>query len=943
MAASIQERLKLKQYQVDTWTTREQLCLASAVMRSGDQNWVAVRRNIKMLTNETSRPPDWYSTKNCALQYARLLERVDTPKRKRERGDGGNETPGEIVTKMLSKQRVEELRALEAEEKASYIQLRKEIQQLESGKLDNQLDAFWEQLVKEHAEEEEEEQRQQQWLKEREEKITAIQQALKHQGPKVPQPPHKKKPKLQVGGCGSVAESRRSSGLSETSSEVDSAVESPDQNEVTSESLSQDESGAGESEARPTPTSPLLSSLLSKSSPITGVPGAASSPLTQLGNRTMRAIGISPVSEALQNLVSSAISGTNTSDKDKSTPTASSSGTSTLSLLLDLPPSTPGCPLPRLNDLPGPSYESREQEEKKSDPTSKSEKKEESCSDNKGCAEQVKVEEIKPAEPIKPTESTAITPGDGESAEATLEGQKDTHMEEKRKEATVTSGESIKEEEKDSSVSQTATQKLDEASDSKKELKTSHNEEKEKEQKQEQGSEGKIDQKEEEKQKKEVREEQEQDQSNKEESSRKLQEKETEVKEEKDSKNERLEGKKIRESGIEENKIKTEEKSKETDCSSEEKSEEHKTEVTSSKTSENVAKVATSSAEVEEKDLNTTCTPEEGNKCTGEEAGCEKNQEKTVKKEENIEMGEKEEEEVEEEEKEEEENEETTRAEAKEEKERDNKTENKEEEAQPSKKSTDEEEEEEPPAKVIKTEENALNSEGEKKPKKIVIKKEQEEDPLESQDSKDWVSEEEGSTFGSRKRKISGGENIGSSSPLISESTPNSPASTHYGDDSENERAYKSWKKPIMILWNDIAAHKFASLFLRPITDDQAPGYHSIVYRPMDLQRIKRNIESGAIRTTAEFQRDIMLMFLNATMYNTRDHNVYHMAHHMMKDAVSTIQDFLTTQMLVRAEETPQKSLRRETRESSAKRSDDDSKRKRDPLDEKSLKKRRTN
>lgn len=37
---------------------------------------------------------------------------------------------------------------------------------------------------REQAEEEEEEQRHQQWLKEREEKITAIQQALKHQGPK---------------------------------------------------------------------------------------------------------------------------------------------------------------------------------------------------------------------------------------------------------------------------------------------------------------------------------------------------------------------------------------------------------------------------------------------------------------------------------------------------------------------------------------------------------------------------------------------------------------------------------------------------------------------------------------------------------------------------------------------------------------------------------------
>lgn len=36
-------------------------------------------------------------------------------------------------------------------------------------------------------------------------------------------------------------------------------------------------------------------------------------------------------------------------------------GSSTLSLLLDLPPSTPGGPLPRLSDLPGPTYERREQ------------------------------------------------------------------------------------------------------------------------------------------------------------------------------------------------------------------------------------------------------------------------------------------------------------------------------------------------------------------------------------------------------------------------------------------------------------------------------------------------------------------------------------------------------------------------------------------------------
>lgn len=411
-----------------------------------------------MLTNETSRPPDWYSTKNCALQYARLLERVDTPKRKRERGDGGNETPGEIVTRMLSKQRIEELQVLEAEERATYNQLQREIQQLEAGNLDHQLDTFWEQLVKEQAEEEEKEQQQQQWLKEREEKITAIQQALKHQGPKVPQPPHKKKPKLQVGGCVGMAESRRSSGLSETSSEVDSAAESPDLNEVTSESLvsnkSQDESGGGDSEVRPTPTSPLLSSLLSKS-PITGVPGAASSPLAQLGmgSRTIRGLGISPVSEALQNLVSSAISGTNTFDKDKITHTTSGTGTSTLSLLLDLPPSTPGGPLPRLSDLPGPSYEQKEQLSAAS--LNKTEKNKESFCD-KGCDEKVSAEQTTPSNPENPTKNI-VTVG--------------------------TPGAAQKEAEGDPSISQPEVKNVEERDEDKKDPQTSHIKEKEEEEK----------------------------------------------------------------------------------------------------------------------------------------------------------------------------------------------------------------------------------------------------------------------------------------------------------------------------------------------------------------------------------------------------------------------------------------------------------------------------
>lgn len=58
----------------------------------------------------------------------------------------------------------------------------------------------------------------------------------------------------------------------------------------------------------------------------------------------------------------------------------------------------------------------------------------------------------------------------------------------------------------------------------------------------------------------------------------------------------------------------------------------------------------------------------------------------------------------------------------------------------------------------------------------------------------------------------------------------------------------------------------------------------------MDLSTIKRNIEIGNIRTTAEFQRDVMLMFMNALMYNERDHHVYKMAKEMQADSLDHFQ-----------------------------------------------------
>ncbi|CAJ1064004.1 bromodomain-containing protein 8 isoform X1 [Xyrichtys novacula] len=138
------------------------------------------------------------------------------------------------------------------------------------------------------------------------------------------------------------------------------------------------------------------------------------------------------------------------------------------------------------------------------------------------------------------------------------------------------------------------------------------------------------------------------------------------------------------------------------------------------------------------------------------------------------------------------------------------------------------------------------------------------------------------------------------------DSIPSSPASSQFSmcsEDLEALQAQKIWKKAIMLVWRAAANHRYANVFLQPVTDEIAPGYHSIVHRPMDLATIKKNIETGLIRTTAEFQRDIMLMFQNAVMYNSLDHDVYHMALEMQRDVLEQIQQFLATQLIMETSE----------------------------------------
>uniref|UniRef100_A0A8C4Y420 Bromodomain containing 8 n=1 Tax=Gopherus evgoodei TaxID=1825980 RepID=A0A8C4Y420_9SAUR len=155
MAAGTGKHKLLGAGPTEPWSVREKLCLASSVMRSGDQNWVSVSRAIKPFA-EPGRPPDWFSQKHCASQYSELLETTETPKRKR--GEKGEvvETVEDVIVRKLTAERVEELKKVIKETQEKYRQLKKDAELIQAGHMDSRLEELCNDIVVKKKMEEEE-------------------------------------------------------------------------------------------------------------------------------------------------------------------------------------------------------------------------------------------------------------------------------------------------------------------------------------------------------------------------------------------------------------------------------------------------------------------------------------------------------------------------------------------------------------------------------------------------------------------------------------------------------------------------------------------------------------------------------------------------------------------------------------------------------------------
>lgn len=264
--ASIQERLQLKRVPLDKWSTKEKLCLASAVACSGDQNWMSVSRSLKMLCG-THRPTDWFSQKSCAAQYGKLLENVETPKRKKrtasERdGVATVETPGESICRKLSQERIIELKKIIQEEAQQYTKVKEDIILIQSGVTDEKkLREMWKQIQMEKAQKEKEQILHAQWLKEREEKKLELERQWR---PLFPGSPNSQKMLISPGVKikEETDDDSQSSSKSGTSPLLTSLLKSPSANPSGAQVLPS--SGSSRSAASPT-----ITNLLTGNSPTT--------------------------------------------------------------------------------------------------------------------------------------------------------------------------------------------------------------------------------------------------------------------------------------------------------------------------------------------------------------------------------------------------------------------------------------------------------------------------------------------------------------------------------------------------------------------------------------------------------------------------------------------------------------------------------------------------
>ncbi|OAV91859.1 hypothetical protein PTTG_02664 [Puccinia triticina 1-1 BBBD Race 1] len=102
-----------------------------------------------------------------------------------------------------------------------------------------------------------------------------------------------------------------------------------------------------------------------------------------------------------------------------------------------------------------------------------------------------------------------------------------------------------------------------------------------------------------------------------------------------------------------------------------------------------------------------------------------------------------------------------------------------------------------------------------------------------------------------------------------------------------------SFRRRMLKTHSSVQSNPISSIFRDPVKESEAPGYTSIVKRPMDLRTLAKKLRDGKVTTTEEYRRDLMLMLANAVMFNHEDSEVTKHAKELMVECDRLVSIFM--------------------------------------------------
>ena len=119
---------RVPKVQIEEWTTREKLCLASLALKHNNA-WNTVARQMQSFA-EKDRPDGWSNQKMCAAQFDKLMNELGVDKRPKR--NEPSDASGSVIYRKMSEKRIQELEESIVELRKAWLKISNDLKTIDN-------------------------------------------------------------------------------------------------------------------------------------------------------------------------------------------------------------------------------------------------------------------------------------------------------------------------------------------------------------------------------------------------------------------------------------------------------------------------------------------------------------------------------------------------------------------------------------------------------------------------------------------------------------------------------------------------------------------------------------------------------------------------------------------------------------------------------------------